>query len=146
MLYSGRVGKIKVAGKETAHIANFTVDQENDIKGISSFGKKSKEKVPGMADWTASADGAADFAEDSGQRELQKAYKDQEEVTCTFYLDDTTFLTGSAYIKKLSISHDAEGNAEVSIELEGNGELEDTGMTPKIVQSSATSATEVNTQ
>lgn len=130
MLYTGRTGKISIGGKDIAHIANFTVDKENEIKAVSSFGKKYKEKVPGIADWTASAEGAADFATNSGQAELNKAFEDQSLVECKFYLDDDTYMTGSAYISKLSISHDAEGNAEVSIDLEGSDTLEDTGMTP----------------
>lgn len=130
MLYTGRTGKISIGSKEIAHIANFTVDKENEIKEVSSFGKKYKEKVPGVANWTASAEGAADFATDSGQAELNKAFEDQTLIECKFYLDDTTYLNGSAYISKLSISHDAEGNAEISIDLEGSGALEDTGMLP----------------
>lgn len=124
MLYTGITGKVKLGEDLIAHIANFSLEVSSDIQEVISFGNKFKEKVPSILDWSADADGAADFAKDSKQKELWDAMNNQTLLTFGFYLNDTTYMEGSGYIEKLSIDNAADGNAEISISVAGSGALE----------------------
>lgn len=129
-LYQGVTGKLALGqdSAETylAHMTSWSVDFSTSIDETPFFGGSKTEegyteKTPGAKSWTASADGAADFATDSGQRELMTKYLNQEPVVGTFYLNAETAIQGEAYIESLSISHSADGKAEISISLSGNG-------------------------
>ena len=124
MLYTGITGKVKLGEKLIAHIANFSLETTSEIQEVISFGNKFKEKVPSILDWTADVDGAADFAKDSGQKELWDAMNNQTLLTFGFYLNDATYMEGSGYIESLSIDNAADGNAEVSASISGSGSLE----------------------
>lgn len=119
-LYTGITGKIKVDGKEILHSSSFSVDVSKDIHEIISFGREYKEKQAGIKDWSATLDGAADFASASGQRDLLEAFESGEEVTAVFYLNEGTFLNGTALVESLSISHAADGTAEVNASFAGS--------------------------
>lgn len=124
MLYSGVTGKISVkkgsgTAVETAHMSTFSVELTKEIGERASFGNDYKEKIPGIKDWTASADGAADFATASGQEDLITAFEDGSKVEATFYLDTGVYFKGDAYVESLSISNAADGHAEISISLSG---------------------------
>jgi len=130
MLYQGVTGKIAITlegGSETyiAHMTNWSVDLSMGIDETAFFGGSASqegftEKTPGVKSWTASADGATDFDSTSGQRALIEAYSNQQLIEATFYLDEDTGLQGEAYIESLTISHAADGKAEISIGLSGN--------------------------
>ncbi|MPW25947.1 hypothetical protein GC105_09105 [Alkalibaculum sp. M08DMB] len=120
-LYSGVTGKISIGGNDIVHLANWSVELTKDITEVVSFGNDYKEKIPSIKDWTASADGAADFEEDGGQKELHAAFESGAPLQSSFYLDETTFLSGTCYIESLSISHAADGSAEIDISLAGSG-------------------------
>lgn len=130
--YSGKQGKIafKVgsAGAEThvVHMTNWTADLSKEIDETSYFGGSESEegyveKTPGVKSWTASADGAADFGSDSGQKALFDAWKADTVVTLTLYLAEQTAVTGTALIESLSVSHAADGKGELTINFSGNG-------------------------
>ncbi|MFT3951179.1 MAG: phage tail tube protein [Oscillospiraceae bacterium] len=126
MLYSGVTGKISIkkgAGTATtvAHMASWSVELTKELIDVASFGLDYKERVPSIKDWTASSDGAADFATTSGQKDLVQAFEDGAVLEATFYLDATTFFKGDCFIESLSIEHAADGKADVSISLSGSG-------------------------
>ncbi len=125
-IYTGVTGKISIkkgatAAKDIVHMANWTVDLSKEMIEAISFGSNYKEKVPGIKDWTASFDGTADFATESGQKDLVDAYEDDSVLEASFYLDATTFLKGNCYIESLSITSAAEGKADITIGLSGSG-------------------------
>lgn len=124
-LYTGVTGKISIniggVSKELLHLSNWNVDLSKDIIEGTYFGKGWKEKKPGVKDWTASFDGSADFTTDSGQKDLMDAFMNDTELEGSFYLDDDTFLSGPCIIESLSISHAADGKADISISVAGNG-------------------------
>jgi len=125
-LYTGVTGKIAVkkgtaAAVDIAHMSGWTVDLSREIIEVVSLGSDAKEKIAGIKDWTASFDGTADFATTSGQKDLMDAYDDGSELEASFYLDDDTFLSGPCIIESLSISHAADGKADISISVAGNG-------------------------
>lgn len=121
--YTGITGKIAVKKNgvttDVLHMSGFNVDVSRDILEIVSFGRSTKEKKPGMKDWSAGADGSADFADGAGQDVLWEAFNDGEQIEATFYLDDDTFLRGVGLIESLSITNAADGKADVSIGLAG---------------------------
>lgn len=124
-LYTGVTGKLSIKkGAGTAvdivHMASFSVELSKEMIEVVSFGEDYKEKVPSIKDWSASADGAADFDDDGGQKLLLDAFEDGAKLEGTFYLDDTTFFKGDCYVESVSISHSADGSAEVSISLAGS--------------------------
>ncbi len=124
-LYTGVTGKLSMKkGSSTAvdivHMASFNVEMSKEILEVISFGNDYKEKVPSVKDWSASADGSADFAADGGQKMLLDAFEDGSKLTGSFYLDATTFLQGDCYVESLSIDHAADGKADISISLAGS--------------------------
>lgn len=121
MLYTGITGKITLGEDLIAHIANFSLEVSSEIVEVVSFGSKFKEKVPSILDWTADADGAADFASNSKQKELWDAMNNQTLLDFGFYLNETTYMKGQGYIESLSIDNAADGNAEISISVAGSG-------------------------
>lgn len=128
-LYSGVTGKITTkigtgTAAELLHMTNWSVDLSKEMIEAISFGEDYKEKVPGVKDWSASADGSTDFATTSGQKALVDAFEGGTKIEAAFYLDTTTFMTGDCYIESLSISHAADGKSEVSIKLAGSGGID----------------------
>ena len=69
------------------------------------------------------AEGAADFTTSSGQEDLRNAMLNDTAITVKFYLNDDTYLTGTAVITAFSLSISTEDKATVSISITGNGKL-----------------------
>lgn len=118
-LYAGKTGAIAIGGKDVAHMGSWSLSLEQDIHEVISFGNRFKEKVPTILDWTASADGTADFDTESGQKELLDAWLSGEVVELKLQLDEVTFFSGDAIVASLDVDHSADGAGEVSIELAG---------------------------
>lgn len=125
MLYSGVTGKLSIKkgaaeAVDILHMSNFSVELTKEILEVMSFGNDYKEKIPSIKDWSASADGTADFDTTSGQKTLVDAFEDGAKLEGSFYLDATTFLKGDCYIESISIEHAADGKADISISLAGS--------------------------
>jgi len=134
-LYSGVTGKISIkkgeeAEKDIVHMASWNVELSKEIIEVVSFGNDYKEKIVSIKDWSASADGTADFDTDGGQKALVEAFENGEKVTANFYLDENTFLAGDCYVESLSIEHAADGKANISISLAGSKAVTLTVPTP----------------
>lgn len=124
-LYTGVTGKLSFkSGSETAvdivHMANWNVSLSKEMLEVVSFGNTYKEKVPSIKDWSATADGSADFDSDGGQKMLLDAFESGAKLQGSFYLDESTFLQGDCYVESLEISHAADGKADISISLAGS--------------------------
>lgn len=124
-LYSGVTGKLSIKSgsgteKELVHMSNWSVELTKEILEVLSFGEDYKEKVPSVKDWSASADGTADFATDSNQKDLVDAFESGTKLTASFYLDKDTFLVGDCYVESLTIEHAADGKGDISISLAGS--------------------------
>ena len=119
-LYSGRTGAIKIGEKVIAHMNSFDLTLSTEIAEAISFGNIWKEKVPTILDWSATADGSADFSTTSGQGDLMTAFLDGQEVTLHLALNDTTYFEGMAFIESLDVSSTADGLAEVSVSFAGS--------------------------
>lgn len=126
-LYSGVTGKISTkigaedAAKDLLHMSTWDVSLTKAMIEVTSFGNDYKEKIPGIKDWSAKADGTTDFSADSGQSALVEAFESGAKIEGSFYLDDDTFLSGECYITDLQITHDAAGASKISISVAGSG-------------------------
>lgn len=119
-LYTGRTGYIKLGAGNLAHMSSWSLELSIDIGEVVSYGEDYKEKIPGVKDWTASADGVVDFDKSAGQTDLLNAFEAGTLLECAFGLDDKTSFVGKAYIESLSIDSAAEGHVEMSISLSGS--------------------------
>ena len=130
-LYQGTEGKITVKTPEgteeyLVHMSSWTVDMAKTIDESSFFGGSAEEegfveKTPGVKSWTGSIEGAADLATGSGQTTVLESYAEDTLITATFYLNATTGIRGNAYVENITVNHTAEGKAEISASLSGNG-------------------------
>lgn len=128
-LYSGVTGKISIMRpgsepRELVYANTFSVSISRNIREVLRFGKDTKEKRPGIKDWSASASGMADFSPDGGQRELRQAYDEGALVQATFYLADGVYIQGEALIESLEVGLEADGDATMDISLAGSGDAE----------------------
>lgn len=124
-LYTGVTGKISMkSGSTTAvdlvHLANWSVELTKEMIEVVSFGNDYKEKVPSIKDWSASFDGSADFEGEGSQKMLLDAFESGAKLTGSFYLDEDTFLSGDCYIESLTVSHAADGKADIDISVAGS--------------------------
>lgn len=115
-------------GTPVAYISNWSVEETRDVVEITQLGEKSKEILPSLLYWSASAEGAADFS-DGAQQAFRKAMTDGTPVNVRFYLDSETYLDGTAYVTAFSVNISAEDKGGVSISLTGSGELK---LTPSV--------------
>ncbi|MTI95386.1 MAG: hypothetical protein FH749_07840 [Firmicutes bacterium] len=127
--YTGVTGKVAIKEgtgdiEDIASMSTWSVELTKTMVEARHFGQTSAENKPGLKSWSASADGSADFADDSGQKKLLDAYNNGTPVEAYFYITSELFLSGTAYIESLSISDDADGKADISISLTGTGDAE----------------------
>lgn len=124
MAYTGLTAKLMIGEKELAYISNWSVEETKDVIEVTKLGESSKEKLPSLYSWSASADGTADFENDAAQKTLREAMLAGTPVTAKFYLkDETTYLTGTALVESMSLDISAEDKGNISISLSGTGEL-----------------------
>lgn len=126
-MYTGLTAKLKINQDSTdaqvMYISNWSVEETRDIIEVTKLGSKAKEKKPSMYSWSASADGTVDFGTSSNQKALRDAMIAGTPISVTFYLDDTAEFTGTAYIESMSVDISAEDKGNISISLNGEGEL-----------------------
>lgn len=128
-MYIGLNAKLEIKAKAAstavvvAYISNWSVEETRDIVEVTSLGKNSKEKKPTLYSWTASADGSVDFAAANNQQLFRTAMLNGDLVDVTFYLDTAVKFTGSAYIESMSFDISAEDKGNISISLNGTGDL-----------------------
>lgn len=124
MLYTGLTGYIKTGITPSqvtiAHMSSWEVELSAEIIEVVSFGNSYKEKVPSIKDWSATVDGAADFATLSGQKALVDAFEAGTLLTFGFGLTATDFMVGTGYIESLTITDEADGNVTISMSVAGS--------------------------
>lgn len=125
MPYTGLTARLTINDKKVAYISNWSVDETRDTIEITQLGKKEKEIKPSLHYWSASAEGTADFATESAQKEIRDAMLSDTPVDVKFYLDvdNNVALYGKAYVTSFSVNISAEDKGGVSISLTGTGEL-----------------------
>ena len=120
MVYEGIAGSVKIGTKTIAHMSDWSLELTREIKDGAFFGGDGyKEKKPGAKDWSGSCNGAADFVTDTSQKELLDAWENGTLIDASFYLDETTYFSGKAYIESLKIDNNAEDGPNIEISLAG---------------------------
>ena len=128
-MYTGLTAKLEIktgaeaAAATVAYISNWSVEETRDIIEVTKLGSKAKEKKPSLYSWSASAEGTVDFGTSSNQKAFRDAMVAGTPVSVTFYLDETVKFSGSAYIESMSVDISAEDKGNISISLNGDGEL-----------------------
>ena len=132
-MINGKDGKISlrlIAGEEKfiTYVQSWEFDSKMDVEGTAYFGgglteEGTVEKMPGPIDWTGSMTGAVDGSEYSSQSILFDGHSEGLLVTVAFYLDRKTAYMGEAYIDNVKITHKADGKAEFTVSLSGNGKI-----------------------
>lgn len=126
-LYTGVTGYIKigegVSAATIAHMSSWEVELTKEMVEVVSFGNDYKEKIPSIKDWSATADGAADFEAASGQADLIDAFESGDLLTFGFGIDADTYMEGTGYIESLSISNEADGNVSISMSVAGSNAI-----------------------
>ncbi len=132
MPYTGLTAKLTIGDADVAYISNWSVDETCDTLEITKLGENTKEILPSLCYWSASAEGTADFS-GSSQSAIRQAMIDGTSVKVRFYLDTNakgnspetkfTYLEGTAYVNSFSVNISAEDKGGVSIGLTGEGKL-----------------------
>ena len=130
---SGKYGKISVrssAGEEKfiTYVTGWEFESKMDINGTAYFGgglteEGTVEKMPGANDWTGSVTGAVDSAEPGNQGLLFDGHSEGDIVAVAFYLNRKIAYMGEAYVENVKIDHKADGKAEFTAGLSGNGKI-----------------------
>ena len=130
MLYSGLTGAVKngdgASAKLIKHLNGFDLTVEQSLTEDNSFGTGWSESVPGIKKWSFTFDGTADFETDSEQEALYSSLEEGKSITVGFYLNETTYFQGKAFVKDVKIKHVADGKADISFSGTGSGELSKT--------------------
>ena len=128
-MYTGLTAKLEIktgseaAAATVAYISNWSVEETRDIIEVTKLGSKAKEKKPSLYSWTASAEGTVDFGSTTNQKAFRDAMIAGTPISVTFYLDETVKFSGTAYIESMSVDISAEDKGNISISLNGDGEL-----------------------
>jgi predicted secreted protein len=127
-MYTGLTGKVTIKENTTeqiiAYISNWSVEDKVELIEVAKLGKRVKDKIAGLHSWTASADGAIDFANSSNQTALFAALHNGTKLDFKFYLDTSVVFAGVGLIESLSIDLSAEDKGNVSISISGVDELQ----------------------
>lgn len=119
--YTGLTARIKINGTTIGYLNSLDLSFDKEVTEILQFGAEYKEKVPGIKNWTASAEGTVAFSSGEGQHKLYEAYVSGEWVELTVMLDSVTNFTGQALITALNISGAPDDALNLSAEFEGSG-------------------------
>lgn len=119
--YTGLTARIKINNTLIGYLNSVDLTMDKDIAEIVQFGAEYKEKVPGIKNWTASAEGSVAFASGESQHKLYQAYVSGELVTLTIQLDEVTYFEGKALVSSLNISGAPDDAMSLSAEFEGSG-------------------------
>jgi hypothetical protein len=130
---SGKDGKISIKSGSGAeqfitYVTSWDFESSMDIEEAAYFGgalteEGTKEKTPGATSWTGSVAGAVDSAEISNQSAFFNAHNNALVVSVMFYLNGTIGYTGEAYVESVNVTHSADGKAEFTASLSGNGKI-----------------------
>lgn len=127
MVYDGVAGSVKKGTTAIAHMSDWSLELTRDIKEGSFFGGNGyKEKKAGIKDWSASCSGVCDFVTDTSQKELLDAFESGAAISCSFYLNSTTYFSGSGIIESLKIDDSAEDGPNIDISIAGTNGITST--------------------
>jgi len=127
--YTGRTGKLKLAGSEVAKVRNWTLDTSVNMLDTTALGDTANTYTPGLF----SATGSATLSYYNGETTdvtnlLEKIAKtgaitDSDEITLTFEVGTNQLFTADAFINSASITSSTDELTTVSFNFTINGPL-----------------------
>jgi hypothetical protein len=130
---NGIDGKISLklgAGEEKfiTYVTGWEFESKMEIDSTAYFGgglteEGTVEKMPGPIAWTGSMTGAVDGAEQSSQSILFDGHIETALVAVAFYLSPAIAYMGVAYVESVRVDQKADGKAEFTVSLSGNGKI-----------------------
>jgi hypothetical protein len=127
--YTGRTGKLKLAGSEVAKVRNWTLDTSVNMLDTTALGDTANTYTPGLF----SATGSATLSYYNGETTdvtnlLEKIAKtgaitDSDEIALTFEVGTSQSFTADAFINSASITSSTDELTTVSFNFTINGPL-----------------------
>lgn len=121
---SGHEGAIYSSTKQIGGLNTFSLNINNAILDVTSFGNSWKEHIDGVKDFSGSASGYLDYS-DTVQKEIVDKILSSSESTLTidFKVTKDLTLTGSVKISSLSTTVAVSDKVGISFNFVGNGAL-----------------------
>lgn len=121
---SGHEGAIYSSTKQIGGLNTFSLNINNAVLDVTSFGNGWKEHIDGVKDFSGSASGYLDYS-DTVQKEIVDKILSSSESTLTidFKVTKDLTLTGSVKISSLSATIAVSDKVGISFNFVGNGAL-----------------------
>ena len=121
---SGHEGAIYSSTKQIGGLNTFSLNINNAVLDVTSFGNSWKEHIDGVKDFSGSASGYLDYS-DTVQKEIVDKILSSSESTLTidFKVTKDLTLTGSMKISSLSATISVSDKVGISFNFVGNGAL-----------------------
>lgn len=121
---SGHEGAIYSSTKQIGGLNTFSLNINNAVLDVTSFGNSWKEHIDGVKDFSGSASGYLDYS-DTVQKEIVDKILSSSESTLTidFKVTKDLTLTGSVKISSLSATIAVNDKVGISFNFVGNGAL-----------------------
>lgn len=121
---SGHEGAIYSSTKQIGGLNTFSLNINNAVLDVTSFGNAWKEHIDGVKDFSGSASGYLDYS-DAVQKEIVDKILSSSESTLTidFKVTKDLTLTGSVRISSLSTTVAVSDKVGISFNFVGNGAL-----------------------
>lgn len=122
---AGKSGSFKVSTNVVANIKSWKLDIQQDLKDTTNFNSNGwKDQAPTIKSWNGSVEGDWNVAGDTpGQKALQDASLGGTTVAGVFNVNGTNNYSGTAYVKKISVSEPVDDIVKFSADIEGTGAL-----------------------
>lgn len=121
---SGHEGAIYSSTKQIGGLNTFSLNINNAVLDVTSFGNSWKEHIDGVKDFSGSASGYLDYS-DAVQKEIVDKILSSSEsaLTIDFKVTKDLTLTGSVNISSLSATVAVSDKVGISFNFVGNGAL-----------------------
>lgn len=120
----GYAGKVVISAATVAELSNWKMDLSADMADVTAFSTTGwKSNIPGLKEWSGSAEGNFDMSDTNGQLALQNALLNGTSVALKLYVDATHYYSGTAYVKKIAPEAAVDDVVKVSFDFQGSGAL-----------------------
>lgn len=120
----GYAGKVSLAANTVAELSSWKLDLSADMADTTIFSTTGwKSSVPGLKEWSGSAEGNFDLSDTNGQLALQNALLNGTSVALRLYVDGTKYYSGTAYVKKIAPEAAIDDVVKIAFDFQGSGAL-----------------------
>ena len=120
----GYAGKVMIGANTVAELSNWKMDLSADMPDTTVFNTTGwKSVIPGLKEWSGSAEGNFDMSDTNGQLALQNALLNGTSLSLKLYVDGTHYYSGTAYIKKVAPEAAVDDAVKCAFDFQGSGAL-----------------------